>query len=108
ASSKNPAKIGNECPAREINQVDFCFRQEKNLSIQLLHTAIGGVELAFIAKHDLTRPKKPRLVMQNPLESVAETIGESKRLGTGPHKRPVAAENRPELKQLGHIASGRA
>src|SRR5260370_33948062 len=105
-SSKNPAEIGNECPAREIGQIDFCFRREKNLSIELLHAAIGRGEPAFIAKHDLARPKKPRLVMQNPLESAAETVGETERLGPGPPKRHVAAQNVPELRQLVQLACG--
>ena len=74
--AKNPAEIGNKCPAREIGEVDFRFGREQNLSIELHGSDPGGVELAFMSEHDLARPKKAGLVLVNLLEPVAEAIGE--------------------------------
>ena len=59
-----------------------------------------------MSKHDLTRPKKARLVLVNLLEPVAEAVGESKRLGPWPHERHITPQNVPELRQLVQLACG--
>src|ERR1700682_2000536 len=106
-SSKNPAKIGNKCSAREIGEIDFRFDWEQNLSIELHRRDTGGGELAFVSKHDLTRPKKAGLVLVNLLEPVVEAVGESKRLRPWPHERHITTQNVPELRQLVQLASGK-
>ena len=59
-----------------------------------------------MSKHDLTRPKKARLVLVNLLEPVAEAVGEGKRLGPWSHERHIPPQNVPELRQLVQLAHG--
>src|SRR5690349_1579320 len=104
---KNPAQIRNECSAREVGQIDFRFGWEHNLSIELRHRDPGGIELAFVLKHDLTRPEEAGLVLMNLLESVAKAVAESKRLGSWPHDRHVAPQYVPQLWHFVQLACGK-
>jgi hypothetical protein len=100
AGTKNPADIRGRGSARVIGQVNFRLGWKDDVSIEVLHTGTGRIEVAFVSEDNLTRSKQTGLVFEDFFEAVNETIGECERLGPRSNNGHVSAQNVPELRQL--------